>query len=142
MTSPIEDRLGIVDVAVAYCEALDRRRFDDLHDVFLPDARVDYGTSVCEGVEAVIDKVRTSIAHLDVTQHLVANHRVALDGDAATHSCYLHAQHVRKGTPGGELYVIAGRYDDRLVRTPAGWRIAERVLTRLWTDGNREVVRR
>jgi hypothetical protein len=138
----VADHIAIVDVVVLYCEALDRRRFDDLHKVFTPDARVDYGTVVCEGVDAVIDKVMTSIAHLDATMHTVSNHRVTVDGDSAVHSCYLHGQHVMVGTPGGELYVIAGRYDDRLVRTPDGWRIAERTLTRVWTDGNREVVRR
>ena len=32
--------------------------------------------------------------------------------------------------------MVAGRYEDRLVRTDAGWRIAHRTLTVMWTDGN------
>ena len=46
-----------------------------------------------------------------------------------------------RGTEGGDNYIIAGRYDDRVVRTPDGWRIAHRVLTVDWTEGNPAVVR-
>jgi 3-phenylpropionate/cinnamic acid dioxygenase small subunit len=136
------DHHDIVDVTVAYCYALDEKRFDDLASVFTDDAIVDYGTAVCVGVDAVIDKVSTSVAHLDATTHLVSNHRVAVDGDRATCSCYLISQHVRKGTLGGDHYMIAGRYDDELVRTPDGWRISSRRLTRVWSEGNRETVNR
>jgi hypothetical protein len=37
--------------------------------------------------------------------------------------------------------MIAGRYEDQLVRTPAGWRIHHRVLTVMWREGNLAVVR-
>ena len=53
----------------------------------------------------------------------------------------MHAQHVKLGVPGGELYVIAGHYLDELVRTPEGWRIAHRTLRETWHEGNIEVLR-
>jgi hypothetical protein len=37
--------------------------------------------------------------------------------------------------------VVAGRYEDRLVRTADGWRIAHRELITMWTAGNLAVVR-
>lgn len=136
------DHHAIVDVTVAYCYALDEKSFDDLASVFTEDATADYGTAICEGVDAIIAKVSTSVAHLDATTHMVSNHRVAVDGDTATCSCYLISQHVRKGAAGGDLYMIAGRYDDDLVRTDDGWRISARRLTRIWSDGNRGVAHR
>jgi hypothetical protein len=72
----------------------------------------------------------------------VGNVVVAVDGDEATADCYLISQHIRQGTPGGDHYLLGGRYSDRVVRTPAGWRIAHRTLHRMWTTGNRDVVRR
>ena len=72
----------------------------------------------------------------------MSNHQVAIDGDAATCRCYFQAQHVRHGTEGGDNFIIAGRYEDRLVRTAGGWRIEHRVLTVDWTEGNPSVVRR
>ena len=48
----------------------------------------------------------------------------------------------RTGAPGGETYVIAGSYADTLTRTTDGWKIAERIQTYIWRDGNRAVVAR
>jgi hypothetical protein len=49
---------------------------------------------------------------------------------------------VLAGTEGGDNYIVGGTYEDRLVRTGAGWRIAHRVMTQTWTEGNPGVVRR
>ena len=51
-----------------------------------------------------------------------------IDGDNATCSCYLHAQHTLHGTEGGDNYVMAGRYVDKLIRVGTEWRIVEREL--------------
>ena len=94
----------------------------------------------CPGVRApgrAAERIRR-----DTTQHLLGNITVEVAGATARSICYFQAQHVRAGTPGGELYIIAGRYADSLERTPQGWRIAERVQTYMWRDGNRAVVAR
>ena len=39
----------------------------------------------------------------------------------------------------GRTYIMAGRYEDHLVRTPDGWRIADRTLTIDWTEGNPDI---
>jgi hypothetical protein len=62
------------------------------------------------------------------------------DGDTATAQCYLHAQHVRPGTPGGDLCMLGGRYTDRITRTPDGWRFTHRRLETWWIDGNPAVL--
>ena len=136
------DRQAIVDLTIAYCYALDGRRFDDLDAIFTDDAKTDYGSITCDGLDEIKEKVRVSISPLDATTHMVMNHVVRIDGDRATSSCYLLSQHLKAGTPGGDLYMIAGRYEDDVVRTDDGWRIAFRRLVRVWTDGNREVGRR
>ena len=88
------------------------------------------------GIDAIRGRVRKALGHLDGSQHLVGNHEIDVTGDTATHRCYLQAQHILRGTEGGELWMVAGMYEDRAVRTPAGWRIEHRVLSRIWTDGN------
>ena len=67
--------------------------------------------------------------------------RVRIDGDAATHQCYLQAQHVRHAADPSPNYIVGGRYEDDLVRTAAGWRIAHRRLVIQWNDGNPAVIR-
>ena len=135
------DRQAIVDLTIAYTWALDGRRYEELRQVFLPDAVASLGGELA-GVEAIIQRVTAALSPLDDSQHMISNHQVRLDGDRATCRCYLQAQHVRHGVEGGDNFIVAGRYEDEAVRTPDGWRIARRVLTVMWTHGNAAVVRR
>jgi len=134
------DRQAIIDVTIAYTWALDSRRFEDLRDVFAPDATAALPADL-HGADAIIERISKALTPLDVSQHLIGNHQVRLDGDTATCRCYLQAQHVRHGVEGGENFIVAGRYEDRFVRTPVGWRIAHRSLITMWTDGNLAVIR-
>ena len=138
--SELQDRQEIMDLTIAYTWALDMREFELLRDIFLPEATA---LLVDEriGVDSIIERVRSALEPLDASHHLIGNHQVTLDGDRATCRCYLQAQHVRQGTQGGSNYIFAGRYEDNLVRTAAGWRIARRTLVRVWSDGNPAVVR-
>ena len=131
------DERDIRDVAFRYCRALDTKDWALLDEVFLPDATGELGTpTTLVGIDAIRGRIRTALEHLDDSQHLVGNHEIEVVGDSATHRCYLQAQHIRAAATGGPNYIVAGRYEDRLVRTPDGWRIAHRTLTVMWTDGN------
>jgi hypothetical protein len=136
----VADEQAIINLASRYCWALDTRDFADLENVFMPDAFAFLGETECDGIGAIIERVSSALTRLDASQHLVGSHFVALDGDEATHRCYLQAQHVLRGTEGGDLFLVAGMYADRAVRTLGGWRIKHRVLTRIWTSGNPMVV--
>ena len=130
-TDVVADQQALVDLTVAYCWALDSHAFDDLDGVFLPDATAELGGAL-DGLDAIKQRVRDALVPLDVSQHMVATHQFTIDGDRATGRCYLHAQHVKAG----EQYIVAGRYEDRFVRTPGGWRIEHRTLTVMWTAGD------
>jgi ketosteroid isomerase-like protein len=137
------DERSIIDVCVRYATAIDDRDWARLHSCFLPDAvGIYHADRRLDGAEAIVETIRTAVTPLSRTQHLVGTFVVDVHGDEASSSCYLHAQHVRAGVPGGEKYVIAGRYVDRWARTQDGWRIRERRLDRWWTDGNPTVTAR
>ena len=142
MTDSWADEKAIIDVTIAYTWALDTRSFDDLRQVFAPDAVGDLGGRHCEGIDAIIARIQEPLSKLDVTQHVVTNHQVRVDGDTAGCRCYLVGQHVKKGTEGGDTFIMAGVYEDELARTADGWRIVHRTLTIHWTDGNPAVVGR
>ena len=138
----VVDEQAVIDVAIRYTWALDFGDWDGLDQVFLPEATADFGGPETEvGIDAIKARIRRSLEPLDGSQHLCGNHQVSIDGDTATHRCYMHAQHIRKEVEDGSLYVVAGYYEDRMERTPEGWRIAHRTLTPMWFDGNREVIR-
>jgi len=120
-----------------YATALDNKDWALLADCFVADASAFYETiGELEGYPAIEALCRTALSNMTRTQHLIGNIDITIDGDSATSSCYLHAQHVRVGAPGGDTNIIAGCYEDELVRTARGWRICRRNLGVWWTFGN------
>ncbi len=136
------DEAAVRDLAARYCWAIDQLDRDAFDTVFLPDATAVLGQGEQRGIEEIWGKVHLVLSPLTCSQHLVGSHLVEIDGDTATHRCQFHAQHVSNGCEGGDQYIVAGMYSDRVERTAAGWRIRHRDLTVLWTSGNPRVVRR
>ncbi len=134
------DRQAIVDLTIAYCWTIDTKDFENLRNIFLPDATALLGDERI-GIESIITRISGALGLLDASQHIIANHQIAIDGDEATNRCYLHAQHVRRAAEGGPNYIVAGRYHDHMVRTADGWRIRRREIHVDWTEGNVRVVR-
>lgn len=135
------DREAVVDVCVRYATALDRRDWTLLRACFVPDVVGDYaGFGTLRGYEEIERVCRGALEPLDASQHLLGNFVVVVHDDEAEATCYLQAQHVRLATPGGDNYLVGGRYTDRHVRAADGWRITNRRLDVTWTDGNPAVV--
>lgn len=135
------DRREIEDVLYRYAQTLDSHDWDGLRTCFTPDAVADFLElgGVNEGIDAIVGLISGVLSGLDASQHLVGTPLITVDGDTASSSCYLQAQHVFKGAPGGDHYLVGGTYVDRLTRTADGWRIAHRTLHASWMDGNPEV---
>jgi hypothetical protein len=68
----------------------------------------------------------------DVTQHLVMNRRIEIDGDTATGRSELFNPNrlTIEGQPW--IFTVGGVYHDRYARTADGWRIVERVEECTW----------
>lgn len=136
------DKSEIADLCARYTSALDTKDWRLLESCFTSDPAFVHPGGRLQGFAAILARTSAALEPLDATQHLLGNVVVTVDGDAATATSYFQAQHVRADTPGGDTYLIAGTYTDSLVRTPDGWRIAERVQAYMWRDGNRAVVAR
>ncbi|WP_448624270.1 nuclear transport factor 2 family protein [Geodermatophilus sp. URMC 64] len=138
----LADQQAIADQCVRYTLALDTRDWALLESCFTDSPVFVHPGGRLEGFPAILARTTAALTPLDATQHLLGSVLVEVDGDTARSISYFQAQHVRAGTPGGDTYLIAGSYTDRWLRTPAGWRIAERVQAYMWRDGNRAVVAR
>ena len=140
-TSTVQDHLDIVQLHHRYAWSLDHRDWAMLEDCFVPDGEVDYGAlgGQLKGAAAIAEFCRQVLAGLDASQHLIGNTMVDVDGDRSTATCYFQAQHVFVSDNGANTYIVAGTYTDELVRSDGTWRIARRVLTPMWRDGNPNV---
>ena len=133
----LTDEQEIRDLARLYCTAVDRRDWRLLGEIFVPDATVDVGSSSpMRGTGEIVSRYRRGLSKYDSTHHMVTNHEITVDGDTAGHRCLVHAQHVRPAAAAGNsMFTIGGRYQDRLVRTPHGWRFRHRELVTVWSEG-------
>ena len=123
-----EDRLDIVDVLVRYATGIDRRDWPLFRTAFTDDCVLDYGEiGQWNGVDAVTEFMDQAHAMAGHTMHRLSNHTIAVDGDAATARTYIDGLIMAQDNNSGVNAV--GFYDDELVRTADGWRIARRQFT-------------
>lgn len=135
----LTDRLDIVDVVNRYATALDSQDWDLLDAVFSRDVAANFIGNELRGLDAVKEMVRGMLGGLGPSQHLIANHRVSLDGDEA--GCISAVRAFAAG-PGDDrrTYELWGEYRDRLRRLPEGWRIVEREMRVSFEQGARELL--
>jgi 3-phenylpropionate/cinnamic acid dioxygenase small subunit len=128
----LSDRLEIRELLDRYAAVVDERRWDALLEVFTPDAQVDYTSTGGKSgaLRPVMEWLARALAPWPLNLHFVTNAAIELAGDRARSRCYFQAP-MGRVLPDGtqEIITNAGWYDDELVRTPAGWRIARRVCT-------------
>ena len=124
------DRDAVLQAFSAYSLALDRHEWPRLAQAFAPDGvwiLADGGSY--DGLAAITERARYGAARSPADRlHQVFNVFVSFDGDAATaESDWLYYGAVA-GKPWG--IVSFGHYEDRLIRTPDGWRFASRKIVR------------
>jgi 3-phenylpropionate/cinnamic acid dioxygenase small subunit len=135
----LADRLEIEEVLTRYAWALDAKNFDELDDVFTPDAHIDYTSA--GGIKGPFPEVKAWLAsvlpHFPAYQHLVTNKRIEVDGDTAR-SVAAFYNPMMQAKPDGStsFFYVGGEYHDQLVRTELGWRISERIEETVWADGD------
>ena len=134
----ISDRIEIQDLLIRYTVAIDEKDWEKLDTCFLPDAKVDYTTS--GGIKGEYPEVRAwlakALAPFTMSQHLISNSTVELDGDRAkTRTMVYNPMGVPRKDGSLHIFTVGAYYDDVLVRTPEGWRIAERFEEQAFMQG-------
>ena len=136
-----DDRLDIAAVQIRYATACDRRDWALFDDIFLPDVVADYGVGFrFEGRDAVVASIRSMLGGCGPSLHLLGNHRVEEDAGVVRAACSIRAFHRGLGEHAETTYEALGEYHDIVVRTPSGWRIAERRMDVAAELGSRVVL--
>jgi ketosteroid isomerase-like protein len=127
----MSDRLEIQDLLADYSHAIDSRDWDALDDVFTPDATVDYRAfgGSCGDLATTKQFLAAALSGFSHFQHMVSTSKVTVDGDRAVGRTICHNPMVlQEDDRGATRMMFCGLwYLDRFVRSPEGWRIAERV---------------
>lgn len=125
---PYTDKQDIAEVLVRYSTGIDQRDWPLFRTCWTDDVVADYiGIARWESADAITSFMETSHADMGHTMHQLSNLAITVDGDTATARCYVDA--VLMAADGQTGLNPKGFYDDELVRTDDGWRIARRTYT-------------
>jgi 3-phenylpropionate/cinnamic acid dioxygenase small subunit len=125
----LRDRIEIEELMHRYARMVDRRSWELVDRVFADDATIDYtSTGGRKGPHReVLAWLHRALEPWPLNLHFISNLELELAGDRARATCYFHAPMGRPEPDGTQTIVTnAGWYEDELVRTPRGWRIAHR----------------
>ena len=125
----IEDKLEIQELMNHYARMVDQREWDRMDLIFAPGATVDYRSTGGQAgpYRETLEWLGRALEPWPLNLHFITNLTIELDGDRGHSRCYFHAPMGRVEDDGSQLVITnAGWYDDDLVRTDAGWRIANR----------------
>ena len=129
----LEDRIAAEDLLTRYATAVDRRDWEQYRSIFTTDAEIDYTSAggIAGTVDEVVEFLSTSLEMFEMTQHLVSNIDLEVNGDSATVTAMFNNP---MRLPGGDTWFTGGWYHHDLVRTPDGWRSRRLREESAWFD--------
>jgi hypothetical protein len=137
---PQDDVGSIIQLINLYAFAVDTQRWDLFDRIFMADVDADFSaTAHWHDLASFKADFAAFHAPFDSTQHVMANHLVTVDGDCAHAFVYGSWRLIRRAAEGAPLWDGTGWYDDDLIRTADGWRIARRTCRVVWWTGNSAV---
>ena len=124
MAITTEDRIAVEELISLHGHIVDQGAWNRLHEVFEPGAILDltaFGGEALRGLDAIRDAA-VALGERNPVAHHVTNLVVRADG--ANVVALSKGFGVRADGSVGSV-----TYEDRIVGTPAGWRIAQRIIT-------------
>lgn len=129
----LADRIEITDLLTRYAHAVDSKDWTLYRTVFTADAHIDYESAggVKGDLETVANWLEQTMVGFPMTQHLVSNIDVKLDGDAATvRAMFYNPMRMLND----KQFFCGGWYNHQLVRTADGWRSKQLIEESAWFD--------
>lgn len=135
----LEDRAEIAEQMYLYARATDWLEPERHRDVFVEDCVFASSHSGdIQGIDGVVEWMRTKLAPFEATQHLIANISITFTGDdTADAVSYVRAWH-RWREHGKPDMVLWGEYHDHWRRVAGTWRIEQRRVLEAGIEPRRE----
>jgi hypothetical protein len=127
------DRERITDLISGLGLWLDDKRFDETEPLFTDDVTVATPGGQAQGVERVVAQARRN-HQTDLTQHVITNVLVDVEGDRATARANLIVTFVPDAAQPAAHRTLGERYRFEARRTPAGWRLSRVEVSPVWVS--------
>jgi hypothetical protein len=145
MTVSPEDFLEICDLRYTYATGVDNRDWALYRTIFTDRVAIDFSSyngqpATDMTADEWVAGIQPLFRGLAATQHSMTNPRVTVDGDEATLTMYMQAEHFLDHDDPTAWFTIGGYYTDQIRRTRGRWRISGVTLTVFWRRGRAEIM--
>lgn len=121
------DKAQIAEVLIRYATGIDFKDWKLFRTCWADEVDIDYGDlGIFTDPDAFTTLMEQIHGGMGQTYHRISNIVVDVDADRATARSYVRAVLQAVPDDGGSWIDALGHYDDELVRTADGWRIAKR----------------
>ncbi len=123
------DKAQIAEVLIRYATGIDFKDWKLFRTCWADEVDIDYGDlGTFTDPDAFTTLMEQIHGGMGQTYHRISNIVVDVDADRATARSYVHAVLQAVPDDNGSWIDALGHYDDELVRTSDGWRIAKRTI--------------
>jgi uncharacterized protein (TIGR02246 family) len=126
VSDDLAGQIEIRDLTARFTDAVNRRAPKELAGLFAEDGEWHVpGVPVAAGREAISTLLHKLLGNFEQLIQLTHSGHVDVTGDTATATWYLTEN---AADADGNAFAFTGVYTDKLIRTPAGWRFAQRTF--------------
>lgn len=143
----LADRVEVLDALYRFALGRDVRDRALFESAFAPEAEFDFRPAAVKfglelplmtGRQMIADIVLNPEVRIDTT-HVVSNPRISVDGDSATLTALVEAQHLPTGDHSRHA-LLKNLYAVELVRDGARWVITRMHIDNVWFTGDPKVI--
>jgi hypothetical protein len=142
--NPADATIELVQIVNRIFVAADTRDWDTYRSLLFDEVTLDFGgvgphSAGTVTADDAAARTRAALDPVHLTQHMITNHVVTIEGDAATVAFYEQALHHHPALgddPAKNTWILFGRGTRSAKRTPNGWRISGASLTPTHHTGN------
>lgn len=111
---------------IAFARAMDARDWPAIEALTTADFCADFGLGEIQGRALVIQNMRSYLDHCGVTQHLLGNILVNVEGDLATSHAYVADMHLAAEATQELSFRTLGDYTDTWRKVDGAWLMTRR----------------
>jgi ketosteroid isomerase-like protein len=134
------DEIAIREAILGMARAVDLHQWDSVRAAFAPRVELDYGVPEQIPADDIVQRWRPLISGFDWTRHELSGLKVTREGDRARVDSAFTATHFIAGAPGGDTWILNGRYEHELAKTASGWQIVGMKMIPGESTGNAKLI--